>query len=606
MTDVIIVAFYTLACVGAGALCGHLFLGQSEGHSTGLKFGIGSTLLSACWIPIALSGMLTPIVVWAVISLFGLYAVVDRTRCSPARAGRFDLRSIPFWAFVSICIAVMIWHGFLAFYRPPFGDADAFYMTYPKIIAATGQLSAMGFTYHDFSAVGLSGELHFAALMAISTPAAAKLFAWVCGVGIVFVMMEMTEKLGGDRYAKLIVAAALITSTTVTDYLSDGKTELFAALSALTVVALIIARPMSALPAKGVLFLGILTGIAAYSKFSFIICVVPTVFALAYCTRFGFAKKRPITQFANELLAAGIGFGIGLLPHLIKNWMLFGNAAAPFLGMKKNWADQAQWFSSIDTAWIVGTFPVSLVFGQYPLMGGSISLIWLMCLPFIGFACSRPSLLKTPSVQLSLCAAFGLACWLLVKPSVFAPRYFLPNLLLLMPLPGIGVARYMRSPGRSRVVILLFAILSGAVVLTSVSKPPAGVWSAKPSNLYYFMMNGQPKCGLAISDYCSILDKLNAQILPKKRLFVLGFYTYWLSPDILGRLNTDGEYQAIKRLPLDVWRTLADRGFAAVAVQTGSHSRYLAYLRGSPVPQGLEVVEEFSDSNMPVFFIRSK
>jgi hypothetical protein len=164
----------------------------------------------------------------------------------------------------------------------------------------------------------------------------------------------------------------------------------------------------------------------------------------------------------------------------------------------------------------------------------------------------------------------------------------------------------MRSPARSKGVVGLFGILSGAILLTSVSRPPAGVWSAKPSNLYYYVTNGQPMCGLSISDYCSIFDKLNSEIPSHKRLFVLGYYTYWLSEDILGRLNTDDEYQDMKSLPPNVWQTLADQGFAAVAVQTATHSRYLAFLRKSTVPEGLEVVEVFRDSNMPVFFIRSK
>jgi hypothetical protein len=87
---------------------------------------------------------------------------------------------------------------------------------------------------------------------------------------------------------------------------------------------------------------------------------------------------------------------------------------------------------------------------------------------------------------------------------------------------------------------------------------------------------------------------------------VLGFYTYWLSGDLLGRLNTDAEYQDIKLLPPNVWQTLDNHGFGVVAVQAASHGRYLPYLRSSPVPEGLEVVEMFSDSNMPVFFIRRK
>jgi hypothetical protein len=604
MTAVFITAIYALACFGTGALCIRVFFDKHDGTSVGLQFGVGSTILSACWIPIALAGILTPVIVWAALVPLGLYGVSNLSRLRRPFPRRFDLMSIPFWAFVCVCAGVILWHGVLAFYRPPFGDADAFYMTYPKIIAASGRLSAMGFTYHDFSAIGLSGEMHFAALMVVSTPAAAKLFAWTSGLGIIFVSTEMTGRLGGGRYAKLIVAATLISSTTITDYLSDGKTELFATLGAMTLVGLIVARPMSSLRKRGVLFLGSMTGIIAYSKFSFMICMLPTVFGLAYFTSYGFAKRQRATQFASDLLIAGLGIGLGLLPHLLKNFILFGNAAAPFLGMKKNWADQAQWFSSIDTAWIIGTFPASLVFGQYPLMGGTLSVIWLMCLPFLVFAVSRTSTLKEPSVQVTLCALFGLACWFLVKPSIFTPRYFLPNLVLLMPLPAIGVERYTRWPGRSRIVIVLIATLAVAVVVTSVSKPPAGVWSAKPSNFYYYMANGQPKCGLSISDYCQIFGKLNSEIPPHKRLFVLGFYTYWLSTELLGSLNTDAEHEFIKSP--NVWQRLADHGFAAVAVQTATHGRYLAKLREVPAPEGIEVVEKFPDSNMPVFFIRRK
>lgn len=607
MTIILVTALYAAACVGLGAVCLRIFFDDSGRSSPALQFGIGSTLLSAGWILVALAGLLIPAVVWAIIVPLALYAISRLRHVRwPSYSSTLSLRSALFWVSAAAVSCLLLWHAVLAFYRPPFGDADAFYMTYAKVIAAAGRLEAMGFTYHDFSAVGLSGEMHFAAVMAIGFPTASKILAWATGVSILFLMTEMTALLGGRRLAKLLVAASLVTSTTITDYLSDGKTELFSALSALTVIALILKWPIIINNKKGIIFIGIATGIMAYSKFSYIICMLPTVVALVILTSRVSLDEERLKTFTLELTLAGMGFGLGLLPHLIKNWILFGNAAAPFLGMKKNWADQAQWFSALDTAWIVGTFPFSLVLGRYPLMGGSVSLIWLMALPFIGFALFRASGLKSPLTQVSLCALLGVVCWLIVKPSIFAPRYFLPNLILLMPLPFIGVERYVAWSRCNRAVLGLFGALASAVVLISPTEPPAGVWNAKPSIIYQYVMSAPTKCGLAISDYCLIFDKINGEVPAGKRLFVLGFYTYWLDADLLGRLNNDDEYQSIKSLPPNIWQKLSDSGFSIVAVQTASHGRYLPYLRSSPVPDKLEIVEKFSDSNMPVFFIRPK
>lgn len=604
MTIILVTALYAAACIGVGSVCLRVFFDDSGRSSAALQFGVGSTLLSAGWIFIALAEFLIPAVVWTIILPLALYAIFQHRHVRwPSYKQTVNLRSALFWISTAALSCLLLWHAVLAFYRPPFGDADAFYMTYPKIIAAAGRLEAMGFTYHDFSAVGLSGEMHFATLMVIGFPMAAKLFAWVTGVGILFLMTEMTGWLGGRRLAKLLLVASLVTSTTITDYLSDGKTELFPTLSALTVIALILRWPITINNKKGIIFIGIATGIIAYSKFSYIICMLPTVAALVIFTSRVPLNKEGLKTFTFELTLTGVGFGLGLLPHLIKNWILFSNAAAPFFGMKKNWADQAQWFSALDTAWIVSTFPFSLVVGKYPLMGGSLSLIWLMALPFTGFAC-RARGLKSPLMQVSLSALLGVVCWLIVKPSIFAPRYFLPNLILLMPLPFIGLERYVAWPRCSRLALGLFGALASAVVLIAPTEPPAGVWSARPSTIYQYAMSDRSKCGLAISDYCSIFDKLNGEVPAGTRLFVLGFYTYWLDADLLGRLNTDDEYQSIKTLPPDIWQTLFERGFSTVAVQTASHGRYLSYLRSSPVPDKLEVVEKYSNSNMPTFSIR--
>jgi len=57
------------------------------------------------------------------------------------------------------------------------GDGAAFYMVLGKIIAYSHRLVPMP-GYERFTMIGLQGELHFAALMVLHSPEAAKLFSW--------------------------------------------------------------------------------------------------------------------------------------------------------------------------------------------------------------------------------------------------------------------------------------------------------------------------------------------------------------------------------------------------------------------------------------------
>lgn len=605
MSVFLILCAYVIACVGLGGLCARFLLDDRSGGKLSLKFGIGSTLLSGVWILIGLKGLLLssvicvtilPLFLLGLFELRSLKAAVAKPDLSPA--------SLLLWIAIAAVTAALLWHGVLAYLRPPFGDADAFYMTYPKIMAETGRLSAMLFVYYDFSTVGLLGEMHFAVLMVIASAPAAKLFAWIAGIAIVFVMVEVTGKLGGGRIAKILVAAALATSPTVTDYLSDGKTELFGALSALAVVASIIIWPASLHTKRGIFLVGALSAIMAYAKFSYILCMLPTVVVLSLLMFKPEGEAGCLKSLSRQILFGAAGFAVGLLPHLIKNWILFGNAAAPFLGMKENWADQASWFSFADTAWIIGTLPFSLVLGNYPLMGGTLSMIWLVALPFSAYLLFAGKAMKgNRLLQVTVCAMIGLACWLVVKPSIFAPRYFLPNLLLLLPLPFIGVERYVTSGKASRMVLGLLGTLAAFVTAVSPGEPPAGVWTATPHMVSEYIKNGRPECGLSISDYCRIFGIVNKNIPVGRRMFVLGYYTYWIEGSLLRRINTNEETLSVSKQPENIWQYLHDHGFCAVAVQTATHGNYVPYLQKAKLPEGFKVVEDFKGSNMPVFFL---
>lgn len=605
MQSIAIVIVYTIACTGMGSMILRLLRPKPSRDSLSFSFGLGSSILGAAWILVGLVGGLLPWPIWMLIGPLCIPGVLAIAASRPEiEIGPFGLTSALFCLGIFLVAGVLFWHGLLAYFRPPFGDADAFYMTYPKIIAGAGRLIAMGFVYNEFSSIGLSGELHFAVLMSISTPEAAKLFAWIAGLGTLLLVVEITGLVGGKCWAKLLTAAAFATSTTVTDYLSDGKTDLFSALIAATAIVMILKwRSAVFKPAFGVL-LGVVIGTMAYAKFSYIVSMFPTLFAMAVFLVVQDGRK--LLEFVKGAFWVGGGTVLGLGPHLLKNGLLFGHPAAPFLGTSSNWVDQAAWFSAADTAWIMLTLPVSLVFGQYPLMGGSVSVIWLLALPFAAFACSRRHAMSDPAVILTLSALIGLLLWLALKPSIFVPRYFLINLLMLFPIVFIGVERYAARAGRNLGVLAGFSVITGAALVSAPFVMPAGVWTATPEKLLRYVADGQPSCGLAISSYCATFQDLNAELPGEKRVFLLGYYSYFLSERLLASLNTNEENLDLSKMPADPWKRLAQQGFGAVAVQVATHGRFIDYLRAAPVPDELVVEERYPGTDMPVFMIRKK
>lgn len=605
MLNLLIVTLYAIACLGMGALLVKICLPTSAYKVIALEFGIGSTFFGSIWILIGLAGylnatfislILIPFLTLGCIRISGVQRSIKFLNIDP-----LDFKY--YTAAIAVSV-VMLWYGVLAYYRPPFGDADAFYMTYPKIISHLGALVPMRFVYHDFSTIGLTGEMHYAVLMTLMSPPVTKLFAWVAGIACIFVIMEIVDSVGGKRWAKLLTAAAIVTSTTFTDYLSDGKTDTFSTLIALTCVLLILRIPKAGFHPKTLLLIGILVGTMAFAKFSFIVSMVPTIGLLFVVS--ALRENRRIGQFCRDMLLVGTGTLLGLFPHLLKNGVLFGNPLAPFLGMEHNWADQGPWFSVSDTLWIVATFPFSLVFGKYPLMGGNLSVIWLAALPFAFFIDWPRRLLESQLFALTASVVVGLLCWFALKPSIFVPRYFIVNLLLLMPIVFVGIEEYLCRRDRSLLILTSFSTLAGAAILSAPFVLPAGVWTATPKRVFQHALNGDPECGLSISEYCAIFKKINKEAEVNTRIFLLGYYSYWLSNPLLMDINTAEENIAFSMQPLNGWEYLTNRGFNLVAVQTATHGHFLEYLRNAPVPEHLSVIEEFPNSNMPIFYIRSK
>jgi hypothetical protein len=363
--------------------------------------------------------------------------------------------------------------------------------------------------------------------------------------------------------------------------------------------------------AKTYIFIsGLLTGFALTAKFSFIVALLPAVVLLAILqgvSKDTYSPLRDHFKLTSKILAIlAFGILIACLPHLLKNQWLFGHALAPFFGMEYNFVDMGAWYSPSDTLWIVATYPAALVFGLYPLMGGNFSFLWLAAIPLALFIPRRDWSLRNPLVQVTVSACAGLFCWLVIQPSVFAPRYILTTLVMLIPLPAIAFEYIWHHESRPRLISFWFAVLMAITLITVPFVPPAGVWTLLPGKIVQHIKNGLPECGLAISSYCAGLVSLNAKAIEGERVLVAGYYTYWLRPDLLQCLNTPKDYNLFNHAtPSEIWSNLYSNGFSHVAIQRASHGQYLKLLDTEEAPAWLKVTSEFEDSNMPVFHIES-
>lgn len=626
MKTIFILLLYVFANIGLGQLVSRSIawlFSSGKRHfpksdmTISMQFAFGTALISTLWLGLGLAGILYGWLIWAVLLIFAAFAALQlfnadiyskKTTChAPFRI----VCDYPMYTLLFVLTVILMgWFGVLAYVRPQFGDPGAFYMVYAKIIAATGQIKAMPGAYHDFSAIGLSGELHDAALMMIGTPAMAKFFAWIAGVAFLLILKDIMQRAGGGFIAQVVAVMIVVTSTAFTDYLSDGKTDTFPFLLGLAAIYSVISNSKST--KYSIVITGLLTGFALTAKFSFIIALLPAVLLLLlFKERSHYKTTSGVNSYKDlpaKLILFGIAMGLAILPHLIKNQLLFDNFMAPFYGMKGNWASQSGWFSLPDTLWIIATYPLALVFGLYPLMGGNISVLWLATIPLIIYLPRSSLSFGTVGVQLTLSGFLGVFCWALLQPSVFVPRYFLTAIILLIPLPALAVEYVWQQEMYPRLISSGYALLSFAILLFAPFIPPAGVITALPDKIIDYFDNGRPECGLEISTYCSGFAYLNNKANKGERVFILGYYTYWLNPDFLQCINEpeDGDiFHKYKNNTADLWSAFYEHGFMHIALQKPTHGKYLEILDPLKAPPWLKVSVELLQTDMPVYHLES-
>jgi len=477
---------------------------------------------------------------------------------------------------------------------PARGDAVAFYMTLPKYMAHYERLTPLPGMYHNFTQVGLQGEMHYAALMALGSESAAKGFVWPTSLAGLGMLLAIGGMVGLRRRGKWIAVAMYFTSTAVTLISVDAKVDLFAA--AMGVAGIYWALRTVDNPWSAAGLCGLFTSLAAVAKFSYIGALVPGVFALLVwrCFSVRRAKSTILTGLGVLAIWGGCAFLAGV-PHLVKNGVLFGNPLAPFVGGGNEWHVQ-NWFANDGgeaiVRWIHMTYPLALVYGDYGMQYGTLSPLILAFFPLVMLSWRHAKPLRSPLFQVTVSAVFGLVVFTCLSPNVFAPRYVLAPLLILILPAAVGAQLALESGRRSRV--LSVAIL-GAVIVVLLGRLSLDVSRGGRDAVKYGVgrfVNPErllPDCGSA--------EVLNAHAGDDEPVVLMSYYCYWVRPDLLRSCLTAEQLAPMGKLPTSKqrWKWLYQRGVRLILLDARSfgaetpESITTGLLSTSEVPDGFTV-----------------
>src|ERR1039458_7592477 len=265
----------------------------------------------------------------------------------------------------------------------PGGDAMAFYLTQPKVIASSGTFTLLP-GYESFAQIGLGSEMHLAVFYALapelSGEYAAKFFIFPVFVSLTVALVGIGAYAGLGPRARVILAAMVLSSTAVTFLISDGKSELIPALSALSAVYWSMRQREPGPVAAKTALVALLAALSIIGKLSFTLAVVPVIIVVTLFALFHKAKVESRSLVSLLLVVVPIALLAGLLgvmPLVLKNAVLLHEPFAPFymLHSPSSGILEQSWYSAENTRWIVLTYPLALVFGSYPMQHGNLSLL---------------------------------------------------------------------------------------------------------------------------------------------------------------------------------------------------------------------------------------
>jgi hypothetical protein len=617
--SICIICFYCLACLGFGHLAVSAiqteYNDKTQGYANVIStFILGQAILAAIWVPISLLGQLNVIIDLVVLLIgFIIFLVNYKTQTKLIFSTfkiewKWLLRTDISFRIICFGLVVIVFLFFLSgLYTGPLGDAEAFYMAYPKVIADSGRLTEMPGLYSGFSQIGLMTELHFSVLMQLGVAETSKLFVWPVAISAGLILTAICTQVGLGKRGQWVAVILLFTSTGFTNHIWDGKVDVPPAALALAAVYWIIQEER--ISETTLRLIGLFSGFAMVAKFSYIPILIPSFFILIswrlyLATSNLFTLRQNIIKLTQYSFTIGIWVLLAWAPHLIKNWVLFDAPLAPFIGVDSSILDQV-WFSSEDTSWILKTYPLALIFGRYPMQGGNLSFLWLAFLPLVFFLPKTKSFIRSPLVQITVTGIIGVAIWMLLRPSVIAPRYIFISLALLIPMVAWGVEQLYEKENRPyflRITILIATLLA----FLFISYPHI------KNTIVNKIRNSDNTTDCALAggywDYCESFKELNDIVNLGGRMYFAGYYGYWARSDMLQCQLSRSEMMTLDRFKdvKEKWLYLLERGVNYVVVDRLSHAEKIQEFSSTLTPSWLSSELIMDNQKLMVWKIQAK
>lgn len=517
------------------------------------------------------------------------------------------------WRIIGVMAALLLLREAARGVLPPQtrGDALGFYMVLPKLIAATHEFTLVP-AYEAFTQIGLQGELHFAALMSLSGPVAAKLFVWPTSAAGALMLLALSKQAGFTLRGRLVIFAALYTSTAFTQVIWDGKVDMFGAVMGMAALYWAMQAGGEHTPAA-VRLTGLFSGLAIVAKLSYLPILPPAVLLLLVWRWYtGERRALDIASLRSlALLLVSLAFwaALPLIPNAVKNAVVFDAPLAPFISPDSSSQDMLGqvWFQPDTTLRLALSYPLSLIYGHFWAQAGQMSPLILAFAPLLLLVPRPRDWRHNQLTQITAAGLLGLAVWIVFRPSVFAPRYILALLLALIPasVRGVGyvlehekLSKWLGSAAVVCVAVVLFISLTYAYATDPLVNVLKSSWKLLTDQIDECTAYG------GNSD-CQIASILNEEASPGARVFLGSYFRYWLRPDLIQCSNRlEPEYDTLNALPtLEArWSYLYERGFRYLIVDKITHmGTFDKLLNFERLPDWLEIAPVFEATDVVAY-----
>jgi len=604
---------YSAACSGAGILFLKLFGAHADrmerisaGTILATGFVLGQGILASIWLLLALGGWFSIEIVGTfcfiitVVGLYigrGLFSGLKNQVASIWRELREDTWGWQLIAGLTVTLC-LLWVTSLG--RPLLGDGSAFYMALGKLTAYSHRLIPLP-GFEGFTNVGLQGELHFAALTALHSPEAAKLFSWptISAAGII--LASLGRVVGMGRRGQWLTLSMLFSSSAVVSLSGDGKVDLFAVALGLAAyywaVQIRFARTKIAL-----LLTGLFSGFSIIAKLSYAPVMVPTIALLVLWGYEAEFKNKgqwrsTFRSFIGGCTVILAGLLLAFIPHFAKNGLLYHNPISPIGSGGIGWLNQT-WFGPEVTRWILLTYPLALTYGSYWAQYGNLSPLILAFLPLMFYLPRPRPFFSSPLVAITLVALAGIGVWIIYNPSVFSPRYILALLLLLILLPARCAEFVSLNDQRPRLLAM------GVIVSTIVVLIAGGLSFLDqvffPSATIQYLARTMDECKRD-GEYCRAMSRINRDAESGDRVYVASYQHYWLRGDLLQCANNQNDPFSSGAVGEQMWLELYQNGFKYLLIDESTHGFMVERLDLDHVPKWVKLKLKYNTMPLSVY-----